>query len=81
MFIRKRAGKTVKKSKTASTEKTTPVRGKTTKVKDDEFISMVQKKAYEFYIERGGEHGSDRADWYRAEQEVEKGIQGGIEVA
>lgn len=26
--------------------------------------------AYQYYLERGGQHGSDEEDWYRAEREV-----------
>ncbi len=30
----------------------------------------VRRRAYEIYQERGGTHGLDQDDWYRAEQEV-----------
>jgi hypothetical protein len=30
----------------------------------------IRRRAYEFYCERGGEHGSHEADWHRAEAEV-----------
>ncbi len=30
----------------------------------------IRKRAYEIYQERGGNHGLDQDDWYRAEQEV-----------
>jgi hypothetical protein len=30
----------------------------------------IRCRAYEFYCERGGEHGSHEADWHRAESEV-----------
>lgn len=30
----------------------------------------VRRRAYEIYEERGGQHGLDQDDWYRAEQEV-----------
>ncbi len=30
----------------------------------------IRKRAYEIYEERGGNHGLDQDDWYRAEQEV-----------
>jgi len=74
MFIRKRAGRTAKRSKTSSDGKTTSARKKTQKVTVDEFFSMVQEKAYELYLKRGCGHGDDQTDWYRAEQEVEKGV-------
>ncbi len=28
----------------------------------------IQELAYQFYLERGGHHGSDKEDWYRAEK-------------
>jgi hypothetical protein len=28
------------------------------------------RRAYEFYCERGGQHGLHEADWYRAESEL-----------
>jgi hypothetical protein len=30
----------------------------------------IRRRAYEFYCERGGQHGSHEADWHRAESEV-----------
>ncbi len=30
----------------------------------------VARRAYELFVSRGGEHGHDREDWYRAEQEL-----------
>jgi len=30
----------------------------------------IRRRAYEFYRERGGQHGSHEADWQRAESEV-----------
>jgi Protein of unknown function (DUF2934) len=30
----------------------------------------IQRRAYEIYIVRGGEHGHDLADWIMAEQEL-----------
>jgi hypothetical protein len=30
----------------------------------------VRRRAYELYEERGGQHGLDEDDWYRAEQEI-----------
>ena len=31
---------------------------------------LVRARAYELYISRGGEHGQDQDDWFRAEQEL-----------
>ena len=30
----------------------------------------VAKRAYEKFLKRGGQHGSDLQDWYEAEQEL-----------
>lgn len=30
----------------------------------------IRRRAYDFYQERGGQHGSHEADWHRAESEV-----------
>lgn len=30
----------------------------------------IRRRAYQFYEERGGQHGSDQEDWLRAEAEV-----------
>ena len=30
----------------------------------------IEQRAYEIYLERGGEHGHDRADWLAAENEL-----------
>jgi hypothetical protein len=30
----------------------------------------VRERAYELYLSRGGEHGQDQNDWFRAEQEI-----------
>lgn len=30
----------------------------------------IEQRAYELYLERGGEHGHDRADWLAAENEL-----------
>jgi DUF2934 family protein len=31
---------------------------------------LIGARAFELYLERGGEHGHDVEDWLRAEQEV-----------
>lgn len=32
----------------------------------------IARLAYQYYLERGGEHGSHEEDWYRAEREIRK---------
>jgi len=32
--------------------------------------AYVQKRAYELFLERGSEHGHDKEDWFRAENEL-----------
>jgi len=35
-----------------------------------QLFDEIRCRAYEFYKERGGQHGSHEADWHRAESEV-----------
>lgn len=35
-----------------------------------ELYEEIRRRAYEFFRERGGQHGSHEADWHRAESEV-----------
>lgn len=37
---------------------------------DEEARSRIAGRAYEIYLSRGGEHGSDLDDWLQAENEV-----------
>jgi hypothetical protein len=48
--------------------KTAPVR--TATPSPAELYDEIRRRAYEFYRERGGQHGSHEADWHRAESEV-----------
>jgi HSP20 family molecular chaperone IbpA len=36
----------------------------------NETEGLIAERAYEIYQSRGGEHGSDQEDWFRAEQEI-----------
>ncbi len=36
----------------------------------NETDGLIAERAYEIYQSRGGEHGSDQDDWFRAEQEI-----------
>jgi hypothetical protein len=33
-------------------------------------VSEINRRAYEIYLERGGQHGSDVSDWIDAEREL-----------
>ena len=44
-------------------------RGKTV-IDRSELFSMIEGKAYEFYLDRACAHGNDQADWFRAEREI-----------
>jgi hypothetical protein len=48
--------------------KSAPVR--TAKPSTAELYDEIRRRAYEFYCDRGGQHGSHEADWQRAEAEV-----------
>ena len=40
------------------------------KVSKEDFYRRVSQKAYELYISRGADHGSDQSDWFEAERLV-----------
>ncbi len=76
-MIKKLAKKLARKSDSKSSKKTTTkVEKKTTKkstikkVNTEELFSLIEEKAYDYFVERGFCNGDDLADWYRAEQEV-----------
>jgi hypothetical protein len=68
-MVKKEMKKTVKKrTKGAVSEKAAaPKSASRKRLSDGEINDMIAKKAYEFYLERGGAHGDDHHDWYRAE--------------
>jgi Protein of unknown function (DUF2934) len=37
---------------------------------EEDLFQEIRRRAYEFYCERGGNHGGHEADWHRAEREV-----------
>ncbi len=48
----------------------------TTKNSPAEVLNLddaIRVRAYELYQQRGGQHGSDQDDWFRAETEVRNG--------
>ncbi|MCI0455274.1 MAG: DUF2934 domain-containing protein [Candidatus Dadabacteria bacterium] len=45
-------------------------RGGKPKLDDKALYEMIEKKAYELYEERGGEHGKEMDDWLEAERIV-----------
>ena len=36
---------------------------------------MIERKAYELYLARGGEHGADVSDWLEAERQLRAQIE------
>lgn len=40
------------------------------KMSDGELYGLIQKQAYELYLQRGRTHGNDRNDWFKAEKLV-----------
>jgi hypothetical protein len=36
---------------------------------------QISRRAYEIYLARGGEHGSNEQDWFQAERELKLGRQ------
>jgi len=77
--------KKLRKKTTAATDKKTTAKTKAkttktatkrtrTKISPDELFAMIERKAFELYVDRGYSHGDDLQDWYVAEQAVSKGI-------
>ena len=61
----------------ASTAPVTPphlaadsVRLRTSPPPPAQLYEEIRRRAFEFFCERGGQHGSHEADWHRAESEV-----------
>jgi len=50
--------------------------GNDQRVSKEEFMQLVQKKAYELYVKRGCKSGNDLEDWLRAERIVKEEIEG-----
>ena len=44
------------------------------KISQKDYFAMVEKKAYEFYVERGYTDGNDANDWYEAEKFVKASL-------
>lgn len=44
------------------------------KINESELFSMIQKKAYEYFLARGCGHGDDLRDWFLAEKDVLKNV-------
>lgn len=36
----------------------------------EELNKMIEKRAYEIFLEKGSYHGDDWSDWFRAEREI-----------
>jgi len=65
---------TINRVKDIVKKRSKPVVKKVTGKADTDFnayIQMVEKKAYELYEKRGGQHGRDLEDWFLAEDLVE----------
>lgn len=54
----------------AARESLDPARSVEGSVEPLDRADEVARRAYELYEQRGGEHGHDWNDWFRAEQEV-----------
>ena len=63
---------TTRKQATTSARKTAKSSKKMTLVSPADLDIKVRERAYEKYLERGGWHGADMDDWFRAEEEVKK---------
>jgi hypothetical protein len=68
VVIKKLARKVRKKSSTG--KKTPKSKSLLKNISDAELHSLIEKKAYELFIERGYANGDDQGDWYKAEKLV-----------
>lgn len=63
-----------KKTRTAATmpRKTTPKKEKVVEISQLVIVSqeMIERAAYQLWLQRGGQHGSALEDWIKAEQEL-----------
>jgi hypothetical protein len=59
--------KTTKLAETTTSTRKTPVRKKKTNSPSEEEIRF---RAYELFLERGGEPGFEEEDWFRAEDQL-----------
>ena len=57
----------VKQTKSTSTKTKKTTRKN---INSDVLSALIAKKAYEFYENRGYQHGNDQVDWYEAEKSV-----------
>jgi hypothetical protein len=39
-------------------------------ISEHELYKLIEKRAYEMYLERGGHHGKHEDDWFKAEREI-----------
>ena len=71
-MIKKLASKLTKKETKTTATKSSATKAKKTKKKIsmEEYYTLIAKKAYEFYVDRGYSHGDDQYDWYEAEKAV-----------
>ncbi|GEM_PF-1700814 len=71
---RKQTTKKATARKTTS-RKTTAKKAATKKIimkHPDDYTTRIRQKAYENYLNKGGYHGDDMADWLKAEKEIKE---------
>ncbi|MEA3489754.1 MAG: DUF2934 domain-containing protein [Candidatus Omnitrophota bacterium] len=68
--IKKLTGKSLTKKKSISTGR----KKASGKISSEELFSLIEKKAYDLYVERGYTHGDHQVDWYKAEKLVLSGL-------
>lgn len=65
-----RASKGKTKKTPGEKKSPSPEEPKTITITEEDLRELVEKRAYELYLERGGHHGEHESDWYRAEEEI-----------
>jgi hypothetical protein len=65
-----RRKRTAKKTTEKTASKTTKSKSVLKGLGQEELHALIEKKAYEIFINRGYSHGNDQGDWYQAEKAV-----------
>jgi hypothetical protein len=58
-----------------------PARAKETPIEPPSLEERTRRRAYELYVQRGSQPGSDLDDWFKAEKEIRRAEEGAIDEA
>ena len=55
-----------------------PARAKKTAIEEPSLEERIRRRAYELYVQRGNESGSELDDWLQAEEEIQRATEQGV---